>query len=205
MNVVPIADCLRNFSTAPAFVFAQGNGGDLDGGDRSEACRRASLEGFAAGQLEAKTALAADFDRRLADAVAQLEERTALAAARAQEAQAARWSIETASCLQIALDRVENQIAAQVAEALRPVIEDAGERASIADIVRHFSRLTGGRKARLSVSGPPHLVDRLAKALPELTFDISYTSQIDLNFQVDETELSTRLADWRQHYLEGRT
>jgi len=203
MNVIPIGRCLRDFSN----TVTPGNTRPIDGcndpEELAEACRLARQDGYAAGQRDAQAKMADEYDCRLAAEVAQIREH-ALASAAERDAQSAQWASETADTLQVALAQLEHQIADQVSGVLQSLVESAAERSAVVDIVRNYSRLGHDGKAKLSLSGPPELVEMLVRALPGVSIDVSSTPAIELSLRIDETELSTRLTDWRRSHLESR-
>jgi hypothetical protein len=204
MNVVPIGNCLRDHSTAATAGGAEFSDSRREIADRVVACRLASEEGYANGQRDARTELAGDYDRRLAAEVANMKERADTDAAAAHDELLSRWASDTTTCLHLALERLEQQIATQVLDALQPVIGDAAEKWAVSEIARRCCRLGQKGEARMSVSGPRHLVESLVRALPGVSFDVSDAQTLELNVWIGETELSTQLSDWRRKYMEAR-
>lgn len=203
MNLMPIGRCLRDFSASTDETdLAEGSDRDIE--ELAKACRLASEDGYAAGQSDARSEMATEYDRRLTVDMAHLLERASAAVATERDAHSARWASETAACLESALERLEQRIADQLTRALNSVIADAAERLAVTDIARNCCRLRQKGDARLSVSGPPHLVEALVHALPGVSIDVTDDSAIELSIRFDETELSTRLSDWRRNYLEIR-
>jgi hypothetical protein len=201
MNILPIALCLRDFSASAISATQLLASEEAKAVGLAEVCRKASEEGYLAGKLDAEASMAADYEGRLVAEIAAAQERTSAAATADYNAHLARWAAETAAALRLGLENLEHKIAGQVAEVLTGLIVSDTERMAITEIVRSYSRLKRDDKARIDVSGPPHLLRLLAQSLPEIEFDISHSPSLELSMRINDTELSTRLSDWRSGHL----
>ena len=204
MNVLPIALCLRDFSASAISATQRLASEDAQTEGVAEACRKASEEGYLAGKRDAEASMAASYEDRLAAEIAAAQERTSAAATADYNAQSARWAAETSVALRLGLENLEQKIADQVAEVVTGLIVIDTERLAITEMVSNYSRLKKDDKARIDVSGPPHLLRLLAQSLPEIEFGISPSPTLELSMRINDTELSTRLSDWRNSYL-GKT
>jgi hypothetical protein len=202
MNLVPIGNCLRNFSVNPSTHFRSQDEDDSQSALQAEACRQAEALGHAAGEREAIARLEADHELRLSAAIAQAREQLSSEMARRSDEQLTEWANAAAASLRAALGELEGSLSTRIAQCLRPLVLDAAEREAISQIARDIGRLGDGALSQIKVTGPQALIDKFAQALPDLKFDSAASTTVELSIQVNETTLSTRLSDWQSAYLE---
>ena len=201
MNVLPIALCLRDFAASAPSATQLFASDKTKAEELAEACCKASEDGYLAGSQAAEASMAAVYEGKLAAEIAAAQEHARAAVIVEYNAQSARWAAETAAALRLGLENLEHKIAGQVAEVLSGLIVDDTERLAIVEIVRSYSRLKRDDTARIDVSGPPHLLQLLSQAVPEIEFEISPASALELSIRINDTELSTRLSDWSCSHL----
>lgn len=204
MNVLPVALCLRDFSLSAISATQLLASEEAKTEGIAEACRKASEEGYLAGKRDAEASMAAVYEDRLVAEIAAAQNRTSAAATAEYNSQSERWAAETAVALRRGLENLEHKIADQVAELLTGLMVNHIERLAITEMVSNYSRLKKDDKARIDVSGPPHLLRLLAQSLPEIEFGISPSPTLELSMRINDTELSTRLSDWKSSHL-GKT
>ena len=130
--------------------------------------------------------------------------------ARRLEEERARWQREIAGelamQLQEGLAALEDRLRTTLADILAPVLEktarDHAVRAFVEELRAH---LAGKGEAIIKVTGPPAMLEALREALgPELAGILNLSPAPDgaeLSAIIDETALTTRVAEWARKHL----
>lgn len=115
-----------------------------------------------------------------------------------------KWATEQgmhlATQIGAAFEYLERRISDLVADVLKPVLHDQVRVKAVEELARSLNGLLSkGEYAKIAISGPADLVDRMKEALAAdhagLTF-VTDAGAIDVTVNADETVLATQIGTW---------
>ena len=200
MSALPVAQYLRDLGSESGRARGGKSTPELASARKAEVDSRVE-EAHALGVAEGRAAAWAELDARLVQHTAAAEQK--LVAERQQ------WTSEESERLsgQIvsALSNLEVRIGDQIARILKPVLVAQVERRALTELVEAVDGLLSkGEIAKLAVSGPHDLIEKLRVHLDGRIANVSFipTTDCDLRVTADETILETRIGAWA-HAIEG--
>ncbi|MDX2202218.1 MAG: hypothetical protein NW223_05670 [Hyphomicrobiaceae bacterium] len=194
MNVMPVAQFLKDFSDVPLSAPVGPSPEEL-AEERAAAVEAARAEGHEAGREEGLTEARAEAEARLAEQEQDFAQR--LAEARATWV--ASEGAQLAASIGKALTHIHDEIIAVTAEVLKPFLVEAVRKQALAELSRTVEDILKREpEAGIAISGPEDLIRSLEVALSEhagaMTFTPSQTMEIEV--KAGHALLSTRIAAW---------
>lgn len=191
MTALPVAFYLKELSGEAPRLRGSGAFGAEDAADLDfrikEAHARGVAEGRAAalGEHEAATqANAAAFDQKL------VSER---------QAWAAEQGDRLAAQISAGLETVERRISDLVSETLKPILREQIRVRAVEELSRSLAlMLSKGEYAKIAVSGPADLVDRMKTAIAPDHAGLSFAEAagVEVTVSADDTILATQIEAW---------
>ena len=192
MSAVPATGYLTEFGIQDA----SGAAADKAGAAARELQRKLD-DAFARGQEAGRAAVQAEFDAKSAGQQALYVKRL--------ELERHKWAIGTgedlATRLTAGLKDIENSLADAAARVLRPFLDEALHRRTIADLHANLEALIStGSVVGLHISGPADVLEALRDKLGEkfpagTTFAV--TDGADVRIVAGQATIETRLKEWR--------
>jgi hypothetical protein len=187
-NALPVAYYLKDLSGDPS-----GRGGRGIGGDSSDVEKRIS-DAHALGILEGRAAAQVEMEKALASQAAQFE--------RKLTSERQKWSADQGARLgelvAMAMQDVEQHIADQVGQVLKPVVSERIRGKAVEDLVLALNgMLAKGDYAKITITGPGDLLSPIEARLNDhagVSFVIA--DGVDVSVSADETIVETRISAW---------
>ncbi|MBN8910855.1 MAG: hypothetical protein J0H65_02120 [Rhizobiales bacterium] len=191
MTALPVAFYLKELSGEASRLRGAGVFGAEDAADLDFRIKEAHARGIA----EGRAAVHAEHEAAVLAEAAAFEQR--LVAER--QAWASEQGERLATQIGEGLETVERRISDLVSDALKPVLREQIRVKAVEELARTLNiLLSKGAYARIAVSGPADLVDRMKTAIAADHAGLSFVegAGVEVTVSADDTILATQIEAW---------